>query len=235
MTDTLTMREAELHGTIDYTRGRGFFDPTAANLPPLTVIGAGGIGSPLVMALAKMGWPEINVVDGDTVERHNLPNQMFPLNSIGRPKVEVLAEEVARYSPSRINAVHRFVEDEWPFPGRPRGIVVLALDSIDVRKAIYERHLRHNPLVQLVIDPRLGGQNIVCYTLRPVDPLSIAAYEATLHSAEEAVEAPCTMRSIIDVGFMVTSYVTRVARRFVAGEEPEPMFWWKQDTAERKA
>lgn len=230
------LREAELNGTIDYTRGRGFFDPAAGGIPPVTIIGAGGIGSPTALALAKMGWPTINIADGDTVEKHNLPNQMFPLDSIGEPKVNVLYDECKRYSPSSIEPHFGFVEDKWPFVGgRASGIVILALDSIAVRKDIWHSHLRFNPNVKLVIDPRIGGQNEVIYTAQPMDWASSEAYEATLHDPKDSVQAPCTMRSIIDVGFHVASQVARIARQYVAGDEIDPMFWWDQASATRKA
>ena len=236
---TNTAREAELHGSIDYTRGRGFFDPAQDGIPPLTIVGAGGIGSPLALALAKMGYPHLTLIDGDTVEKHNLPNQLFPLDAIGKSKVEALADEIARYSPTAVTSHHGFVTDEaWPVDavaGKAKGIVILALDNIDVRRMIWERYLRYNPNVPLVIDPRLGGQNIVVYTAKPSDFGSSQAYEATLHSSDESVEAPCTMRSIIDVGFYVASAVTRLVRRHVAGEQVEPTIWWKQDTATRVA
>lgn len=226
MTDN-AFRLAERAGEIDYGRQRGWFDPTTAASTPITIVGAGGIGSPLALALAKMGVPRLNIVDGDTVEKHNLPNQMFPLGSIGRPKVEVLAEEIARYSPTEVVTHAGFLEDDWPAEfGNLRGIVVLALDSIDVRRAIWERHLARALRVEMVVDPRLGGQNVVVYTADPRDRRSKAAYEETLHSAEESVPAPCTMRSIIDVGFSVSSLVTRAIRLKLAGEEPEGMLWW---------
>ena len=46
---------------------------------PITVIGAGGIGAATVVALAKTGFENITVYDFDTVEQHNLPNQLLPM------------------------------------------------------------------------------------------------------------------------------------------------------------
>ena len=43
---------------------------------PITVIGAGAIGSATVVTLAKMGWSNITVYDEDDLADHNFPNQM---------------------------------------------------------------------------------------------------------------------------------------------------------------
>ncbi len=61
---------------------------------PITVIGAGAVGSFTVLALAKCGAECITVYDDDTVESHNLPNQWYRLTDLGRPKVEALRELV---------------------------------------------------------------------------------------------------------------------------------------------
>jgi len=54
-------------------------DPSQFRDKPVTVIGAGGIGAATVVALAKTGFENITVYDFDTVEEHNLPNQLLPI------------------------------------------------------------------------------------------------------------------------------------------------------------
>jgi tRNA A37 threonylcarbamoyladenosine dehydratase len=54
-------------------------DPSQFKDKPVTVIGAGGIGAAMVVALAKTGFENITVYDFDTVEEHNLPNQLFSM------------------------------------------------------------------------------------------------------------------------------------------------------------
>ena len=57
---------------------------------PITVIGAGAVGSFTVLALAKCGAERITVWDDDSIESHNLPNQWYRLADLGRPKVQAL-------------------------------------------------------------------------------------------------------------------------------------------------
>jgi adenylyltransferase/sulfurtransferase len=65
------------------------------------VIGAGGLGSAVVPALAAAGVGVIGVIDDDVVEASNLHRQLsHGVADIGRPKVDSLAETVAAIDPS---------------------------------------------------------------------------------------------------------------------------------------
>ena len=64
------------------------------------VIGAGGLGSPLIQYLAAAGIGEIGIVDDDAVSLSNLQRQVLHGTSdIGRPKVESATDAVARLNP----------------------------------------------------------------------------------------------------------------------------------------
>lgn len=57
------------------------------------VLGAGGIGSPVITALAAAGVGTIGIVDGDVVETSNLPRQTAHADAdVGRSKAESAAE-----------------------------------------------------------------------------------------------------------------------------------------------
>ena len=64
------------------------------------VVGAGGLGSPLILYLAAAGVGRIGVVDHDKVDLSNLQRQIIHDEaSIGRPKVESAAAAVAALNP----------------------------------------------------------------------------------------------------------------------------------------
>lgn len=66
----------------------------------VAVVGAGGIGSPAIQYLAAAGIGRIRVIDDDKVSLDNLQRQpLFGTGDVGRPKVEVAAEAVARLNP----------------------------------------------------------------------------------------------------------------------------------------
>lgn len=65
------------------------------------VIGAGGIGSAVIPALAAAGVGLLRIVDDDTVSLSNLQRQtLFGTDDVGRRKVEVAAERIAALNPN---------------------------------------------------------------------------------------------------------------------------------------
>ncbi len=69
--------------------------------PRVVLIGAGGLGGPVAYALAAAE-VALTVCDHDAVELSNLQRQVqFKSADIGRPKVEALADELARRGHSR--------------------------------------------------------------------------------------------------------------------------------------
>jgi molybdopterin/thiamine biosynthesis adenylyltransferase len=66
----------------------------------VTVLGIGGLGSYVAMALAAAGVGDLLLVDHDTVELHNLNRQvLYTDTDIGVPKTQAAAERVSRANP----------------------------------------------------------------------------------------------------------------------------------------
>jgi len=64
------------------------------------VIGAGGLGAPVLLYLAAAGVGTLGIVDDDTVSLSNLQRQVIHATSdIGRPKVDSAADVIARLNP----------------------------------------------------------------------------------------------------------------------------------------
>lgn len=64
------------------------------------VIGAGGLGSPVLLYLAAAGVGTLGVIDDDTVSISNLQRQVAHTTAdAGRPKVESAAESIRRLNP----------------------------------------------------------------------------------------------------------------------------------------
>jgi molybdopterin-synthase adenylyltransferase len=64
------------------------------------VIGAGGLGAPLLMYLAAAGVGTLGVIDDDTVSLSNLQRQIIHATpDVGAAKVESAAAEIARLNP----------------------------------------------------------------------------------------------------------------------------------------
>lgn len=76
----------------------------------VAVFGVGGVGGFCVEALVRAGIGALHLYDDDTVSESNLNRQLIALHStIGRPKVEVIAERVVDINPNcTVKAVPMF-------------------------------------------------------------------------------------------------------------------------------
>jgi len=98
---------------------------------PITVIGAGAIGSAAVVALAKMGCSNLTVWDDDLLEEVNIPNQLCRTDMVGKPKVEALAELTKNLTDTQIQTENRRYHGQ-----RLLGLVVAAVDSMEGRQSV---------------------------------------------------------------------------------------------------
>ena len=178
----------------DYWRQLDVFDPSKFNIP-VTVIGAGALGSWITMILAKSGVEDITVYDRDVIDSHNPPNQLYGINDGNKIKVDALKERIKTDTGIEIKIFNEFVAKD----SKLKGIVYVCTDTMSSRKEIWENCLKYNIEIPLVVETRLGAEIGKIYTINPLDPNHIEKYEQTLYSDEEAEESPCTYRSIITV------------------------------------
>lgn len=200
---------------IDFWRQMDIVSPADLKMP-ITVIGAGGIGSPLILALAKMGCEFITVYDGDKVESHNVPNQIFRIEDIGKPKVEAVKEVARSFAGVEIEAKNEFYKNQ-----KLAGIVISAVDSMKTRSEIWAQ-VKHKPGITLYIEARMGGEEFLIYAINPCDPDDIELYEEDLYTDEEASQAPCTARAIIYNVFVLAGILASIVKKFVKGEKYPP-------------
>ena len=201
-----------------YHRQHGFYNPTEHPGDAVTFIGVGGIGSFAAFATGKLGVPKITLVDDDTVELHNAPNQMHAATDIGKPKVDVTAEMIRAHSGDLVTVCP--VNGKHDAVPQYSGVVVSGLDSMAARQAVWDEKIKGNVAVNLYVDARIAGQLILIYAVpNPYLPDVQEHYEATLHSDDEAERAPCTERGIIDVGFQCGALLSRMLCRYFTGEQ----------------
>lgn len=79
----------------------------------VAVIGAGGLGSPVLQYLAGAGIGFITIIDGDRVELSNLNRQtIHDVDKIGVSKAESAAQKLSRINPYiQLRAVSQFLDD----------------------------------------------------------------------------------------------------------------------------
>jgi molybdopterin/thiamine biosynthesis adenylyltransferase/rhodanese-related sulfurtransferase len=95
------------------------------------VVGAGGLGVPVLQYLAGAGLGRITLVDGDTVDESNLHRQpLYRMDQIGLPKVWAASEAIAALNPE----VTLTPRAEWLDPANAPELVAQAdivLDCAD--------------------------------------------------------------------------------------------------------
>jgi molybdopterin/thiamine biosynthesis adenylyltransferase len=96
----LTPEELERYARHIVLRDVGGPGQAALRRARVLVIGAGGLGAPVLLYLAAAGVGTIGIVDDDTVSLSNLQRQVIHgTPEIGRPKVDSAAAAIARLNP----------------------------------------------------------------------------------------------------------------------------------------
>lgn len=197
---------------MDYGRQLDIFDP-AKFTDNITVVGAGGIGSPTVVELTKMGCRKMVVYDADKIEIHNLPSQFYRQEDVGKEKVLALKEIVASFSGVDLVAKPEFYTDQQ----FDSGIVISAVDKMEQRQIIWKK-VKMNPRIKLFIDARMGGEVARVYAINPLDIDEIAFYEKTLYSDAEAVPTRCTAKAIMFNVFAIAFVIGVIIRKYASGQ-----------------
>ena len=106
---------------------------------PVTLCGAGAIGSLLADNLARMGIRQWKVIDRDRVEEHNAGTQLYGQSEVGAWKVEALRTRLFRAAGVEIEAVARELNDRSARGLlKGSGLVIDALDNSAARRLVQE-------------------------------------------------------------------------------------------------
>ncbi len=135
---------------IDLSKSYEFFQPEKDNAR-IHIVGCGSVGSTVAENLARCGITKMTLWDFDKVEPHNIANQMFRQQDVGKFKVDALKDILMDINPE----IADFVElkpDGWR--GKlMSGYIILAVDSIELRRQIVEQHM-DSPYVKAMFDVR---------------------------------------------------------------------------------
>lgn len=115
------------------------------------IVGCGSVGSTIAENLVRNGLTKITLWDFDDVEPHNIVNQMFTTKHIGMKKVDALKDILLEINP---DAVDNIVLEPKGWQGKMMsGYIFLAVDNIELRREIVEKHM-HSPSVKAMFDIR---------------------------------------------------------------------------------
>jgi molybdopterin/thiamine biosynthesis adenylyltransferase len=199
----------------DFKRQAALFDPLQYKDAHVTLIGVGGIGSGVLMGLAKMGITNITVYDDDLVETHNMPNQFYCVNHIGQPKVTAAAEIAKEFSPDEIDikAINEKASYLSDIP--ENSIIIFAMDSLEARKELFLS--RFVCRTKHVIDARMGGNVISVYNVDLDEDENVATYAETLHAVPH--KTPCAAQAISYTILLTAGLVCSSVRNILVGNK----------------
>lgn len=129
------------------------------------VVGAGGLGSPLLLYLAAAGVGMLGIVDDDAVSLSNLQRQVIHgVADIGRAKVESAAEAIGRLDPAIHVALHPWRLDATNAAALIADYDVIAdgSDNFDTRYLLAEIcETAKKPLVHAAVNEMHGSVTVL--------------------------------------------------------------------------
>jgi len=179
----------------------------------ITVIGAGAIGSFTVLSLVKSGFENITVYDFDIIEPENMSSQFYRIKDIGKNKVDALQDLVKEFTGVEIQ-----VKNELYKTGTFPGIVISAVDSMEVRKLIWDNH-KVSFGTKLVIDPRMSAEFFLCYAMNPLDIQDVESYERTLYTDQDSVQERCTAKATSYTALNAAAHVVKIVKDYLTHPE----------------
>lgn len=135
---------------MDLSKSYEFFQPEK-DKARIHIVGCGSVGSTVAENLARCGVTKITLYDFDKVEPHNIANQMFDQNDVGRLKVDALKDILTDINPEIADQIE--VKPEGWRGKLMSGYIFLCVDSIELRREIVEKHM-DSPYVKAVFDFR---------------------------------------------------------------------------------
>lgn len=134
---------------MDLTKHLDFFSPLDIT-EQIHIIGCGAIGSNVALQLAKLGCNKLFLWDFDTVDEHNITNQVYDETDLGQMKTEALKKHLINNNKDiKVYSFKKYTDQLL------QGYIFVCVDSIELRKHIYECN-QYNEQIKLVIDGRIG-------------------------------------------------------------------------------
>jgi len=169
---------------MDLTKHQEFFNPVELRSKEINIIGVGAVGSWIAIQLAKLGLEKITIWDFDTVDDHNITNQVYTQQDLGKLKVDALEEHLLANNPEMKIIKKGKYENQTL-----KGIIFLEVDSVELRHSIAEVNM-YNAYLDLIIDGRIGLSTGIVYCVNWKDPKEIENYISLCDFKDSESDAP---------------------------------------------
>lgn len=197
---------------MDIRKHLEFFNPLELD-EEIHVIGVGAIGSNIATQLARLGINKIHIWDFDIVNEHNITNQIFTSEDVGKPKVEAVKDYLLKINPNMKVITHK------KYGNQPlKGFIFSCVDSMETRHRIAEMH-QYNRFIKLVIDTRIGLERGQVLATNWRDEERVSNYIAMCDFKDSEDETPVsacgTTLSIAPTILVTTAYAIAEFINFV--------------------
>lgn len=130
---------------MNLNKSREFFDPDKVETA-VHIIGCGAIGSTLAENLTRLGFKKLYLYDFDNVTAHNIANQMFWEEHIGKTKLDAVCEMLKKINPEIELVTY---PNGWVSSTTLSGYVFLCVDNIDTRREIVQENMFNTSIVAM--------------------------------------------------------------------------------------
>lgn len=203
------------------TRYSGFdwVEPMQRMNTEIDIIGCGGIGSNLIMCMARTGFPELRIFDMDKVEPHNIGGQFYTVGDSYNSKVSSMVKNMSRFiSSTRIYAEackYRGDNVRCPSP-----YTIVATDNIESRldaatnwvEKVYKKRIKSKVIKPFFMDLRMEAELYQIFFMDMDTPEDIIKtyIEAEMHTSDKLSNAPCNMKQTSYLGLNIGSIGTNI-------------------------
>ena len=179
-----------------FLRNKDLIDQS--KLTDLTIIGAGGIGSSLIINATIMGFRQIAVWDHDILEEHNLSTTVYPEEYLGTKKAVTAGIFASRFN-NNVNIISH--AEKWFSTCDISDMVFVCTDDMESRWAAYKAWRNRDTRI-FFIDMRMGALSMeIITTTRNHD-----YYGSTWQTSEDIPDEACTMKHTIFTGSIASGY-----------------------------
>ena len=191
---------------VSFLRHGAFFGPEDSEDRILNIIGVGATGSWVGYLAAKMGWQNFQIWDADTVESHNLPNQIYDISQVGMLKTEAFKQKLIEFNPTVQVEIHNEFYTSKNHRNLLEDYVFVGVDTLSARKDIMQG-LKSHLLVEAILESRMGFQHAETNYLDPTYASEIDEYLSLLKTDTEVEESACNARIITTLTCIVASNI----------------------------
>lgn len=203
------------------TRYSGFdwVEPMLRMDTEIDIIGCGGIGSNLIMCMAKTGFPKLRIWDMDEVEPHNIGGQFYTVSDSYKYKTSSMLRNMSKFmSSSRISS------EPYKYQSQnvrnPSPYTIVATDNIESRldvatnwiEKVYKNKTRDKIIKPFFMDLRMEAELYQIFFMDVDTPEDIIKtyIEAEMHTSDKLSEAPCNMKQTSYLGLNIGSIGTNI-------------------------